>query len=63
MMSLKRNRFANDYNQLALSERCDGLRDARLEAIDDAARGDKLNPYMPPDPRYYAYEREYAANV
>ena len=54
---------ANDYSQLALSERCDGLRDARREAVEDAARGDKLNPYMPPDPRYYAYESEYAANV
>ena len=51
---------ANDYNQLALSERCDGLRDARWEAVEDAARGDKLNPYNKPDPRYYAYESEWA---
>jgi hypothetical protein len=55
--------MSQDYDSLELSERCDGLRDARREAIEDAARGDKLNPYMPPDPRYYAYEREYAANV
>ena len=53
---------ANDYNQLALSERCDGMRDARREAIEDAVRGEKLNPYSAPDPRYYAYEQEYAAN-
>ncbi len=52
-----------DYDSLELSERCDGLRDARLEAIEDAARGDKLNPYLAPDPRYYAYDKEYAANV
>ncbi len=54
---------ANDYNQLTLSERCNSLQDARREAIEDAERGDKLNPYMPPDPRFYAYESEYAANV
>ena len=50
---------ANDYNQLTLSERCDGMRDARREAIDDAVRGEKLNPYSAPDPRYYAYEQGY----
>jgi hypothetical protein len=54
---------ANDYESLALSERCDSLRDARREAIEDAERGEKLNPYSAPDPRYYAYESEYAANV
>ncbi len=54
---------ANDYNQLTLSERCNALQDARREAIEDAALADKLNPYMPPDPRYWAYESEYAANI
>jgi hypothetical protein len=56
-----KNTISDTYESLTLSERCDAMREARREAIDDAEFGEKWNPYDTSDPRYLAYEKAYAA--
>ena len=54
------NDLSCDYDSLTLSERVSGLASARMEAIADVERGDILNPYVSPDPRYFAYRVQVA---
>ena len=51
--------FSYDYESLTLSERVNALAIARQEACDDVERGDFLNPYINPDPRFFAYREEF----